>query len=75
MNKIYFYPSFYAHIGNGLLLLLAIILLYKNYTKIILDPYKQIMLTLLFSLSIGVHALTHLGLENVYGYNPLLIML
>ena len=74
MNKIYFYPSFYAHIGNGLLLLFAIILLYKNYSKIILDPYKQILLTLFFSLSIGVHALTHLGLEKVYGYNPLFIV-
>ena len=75
MNKIYLYPSFYAHIGNGLLLLFAFMMLYKNYSKIVnLEPYKQIFLILFFSLSIGVHGLTHLGLEQVYGYNPLSII-
>lgn len=65
-------PSFYAHIINGLLLLFACIVLYKNYAKInSLEPYKIIILTLLFSISIGIHGLSHLGLEKIYNYNPL----
>ena len=34
----------------------------------------NLILILFFSLSIGVHGLTHLGLEQVYGYNPLSII-
>ena len=72
MNNIYIFPSFYAHILNGVTLLFAFILLYKNYSKILnLEPYKKIILMLCFSLAIGVHSLSHLGLEQNYGYNPL----
>jgi hypothetical protein len=72
MYNIYFAPSFYAHIINGLLLLMAFILLCKNYTKIVnLKPYKKIILTLFFSVCIGIHGLSHLGLETNYNYNPL----
>ena len=72
MNKLYLLPSFYAHIINGLLLFVALFLLYKNYSKIRnLDPYNLIILTLLFSISIGIHGLSHLGLETVYNYNPM----
>jgi hypothetical protein len=68
------YPSFYAHILNGVLLFIAMIMLYTNYSKIIqLEPYKLICLTLLLSLTVGVHGLSHLGLEKEYGYNPLAI--
>jgi hypothetical protein len=66
------YPSFYAHVLNGVLLFIAMIMLYTNYSKIIqLEPYKLICLTLLLSLTIGIHGLSHLGLEKEYGYNPL----
>ena len=72
MNNVYSNPSFYAHVFNGLFLLCALILLFKNYLKILnLDPLKQIILLLLLSLSIGIHGLSHLGLEKGYGYNPL----
>jgi hypothetical protein len=55
MYNIYFVPSFYAHVINGLLLI-GVILLLKNYTKIVnLEPYKKIILTLFFSICIGVH--------------------
>jgi hypothetical protein len=54
------------------LMLIAFGLLYKNYSKIInLEPYKLIVLTLIFSLCVGVHGLTHLGLETIYNYNPM----
>jgi hypothetical protein len=69
---IYNTPSFYAHIINGLFLLIAFILLYKYYSQIKnLDPYKLIIITLFFSIGVGVHSLSHLGLEKTYGYNPL----
>lgn len=68
---IYFSPSLYAHIINGILLLTAVVLLFTNYSQIQkIELYKKIQLTLLFSLVIGVHGLSHLGLETVYGYNP-----
>jgi len=74
MYNIYFVPSFYAHVINGLLLLMAFILLFKNYEKIVnLEPYKKIILTLFFSISIGIHGLSHLGLETNYNYNPLIM--
>ena len=75
MNKIYSKPSFYSHIINGLLLFIAIIFLYKDYSKIIhLEPYKLISLMLFLSMSLGIHGLSHLGLEKGYGYNPLSII-
>lgn len=65
-------PSVYAHILNGIFLLISAIVLYKNYSTIKrVDSYKILTLTLLMSIAIGVHGLSHLGLESVYGYNPL----
>jgi hypothetical protein len=72
MHTIYCTPSFYAHILNGLLLLFAFILLYKNYSQISeLEPFNILVLTLIFSISIGIHGMSHLGLEKNYGYNPM----
>ena len=66
------YTSFYAHILNGLLLLVAMILFVMNYSAVMrLDSYKRIMLALAFSLAAGIHGIFHLGLENIYGYNPM----
>ena len=74
MYNIYFAPSFYAHIVNGLFILIGIILLYKYYSKLNnLEPYKKIILALFFSVSIGVHGLSHLGLETNYNYNLLMM--
>ena len=72
MLQNFFIPSVYAHILNGALLLFAFVMLYKNYSKISnLEPYKLIGLTLLFSLTVGIHGLSHLGLEAKYNYNPM----
>jgi hypothetical protein len=62
-------PSFYAHVLNALLMLLAVMLLVKHYRT--LRPYETIVVALLFSIVMGVHALSHLGLETAYGFNPL----
>lgn len=72
MNKIYVMPSFYAHIINGLLILISLILLFRNYNNIIkLDSYKFIILILVFSLAIGIHGISHSLLEKNYNYNLL----
>lgn len=72
MLNVYLAPSFYAHIINGLLMLFAFVLLYKNYSKISnLEPYKLIVLTLIFSICVGVHGLSHAGLESIYNFNPM----
>jgi hypothetical protein len=75
MDKVVFFsPSLYAHVINAFLLLTAVILLFSNYSKIkSIEPYKKIILVVLFSIMIGVHGLSHLGLEFTYGYNPMII--
>lgn len=75
MNKVFLSPSFYAHVVNAVFIFIAGVILLFNYSKIRnLDPYKLIILSLLFSISIGIHGLTHLGLEQNYNYNPLTMM-
>ena len=50
----------------------ALVLLIVNFTKIsLIEPYKIIVLLLLFSIVITIHGISHLGLEAIYGYNPL----
>ncbi len=73
--NIYFSPSFYAHVFNGLFLFAALIIFIMHYkTFASLKPYELIKLLLLFSLVAGIHGISHLGLETVYNYNPLFNM-
>lgn len=75
MNTIFLIPSFYAHAINGVFLLISFFLLYKNYSKIVrVDLYNLIMMTLLFSISVGVHGISHACLEKIYGYNPVTLL-
>jgi hypothetical protein len=39
-----------------------------------LDSHHTLLLILLFGIAIGVHGLSHLGLENSYGFNPLRLL-
>jgi len=56
---------------NGMLMLAAVIVAYINISVLRrLDPYKLIMIFLVFSIAVGVHGLSHLGLETIYGLNP-----
>jgi len=64
-------PSLYAHVINGCILLASVLFLGLYFSKIISgDPYKILVLLLLFSIAIGIHGLSHLGLESAYNYNP-----
>lgn len=72
MSELLVKPSIYAHVLNAVLLLVAVVILITNYLQIKkLGAYEKITLSLLFSGVVGIHGLSHLGLEGVYGYNPL----
>lgn len=65
-------PSVYAHIISGGVLFTGIIYLVLYISKIISrDPYQIVVLILLLSIAIGIHGISHAGLESVYNYNPL----
>lgn len=69
-------PSLYAHFLHSILLVIATLLVFLNFSKIVhLEPFKIIVLLLFFSLVIGLHGISHLGLESLYGYNPIRIFL
>lgn len=71
MYNIFTYPSIYAHILHALLMLAAVIVIWKYYpTFKKLDPYRLVILFLLLSLVMGVHSLSHLGLETNYNFRP-----
>lgn len=65
-------PSIMAHVLNGLLLLITLwFSLYHYHTLVNLDVYQKLVLLSLLTLIIGLHGLSHLGLEQVYRLNPL----
>lgn len=66
-------PSFFAQLFNGLLIFIFLFILFTNYNAFIKTNYitkLQIIGTL--AIAIGLHGSLHLGLEQAYGYNPLL---
>ena len=65
-------PAIYAHILNGTLVFTAVIFVFWNIAKLQnIDIYKKIVLMLLIGISIGVHGLSHLGLERMHKYNQM----
>ena len=68
-------PSMMAHALNGLLMFSAVVVAYMNFCVLWrVDPYKKVMILLVFSVAIGIHGISHLGLEKGYGFNPLKII-
>ena len=64
--------SFYTHLANIMFVFLAIYFVIANFSYIEnMSPEKKIYIVLLFSIAAGVHGLSHLGLENLYQYNPM----
>ena len=65
-------PSFLSLAITGLILMFVIILTiinYKQFAKI--NKIELVSFLCVLSIAIGSHGLLHLGLEAVYGYNPL----
>lgn len=50
---------------SGILIFIAFLLFFTNKNK---NKGKQQILLLLFSVAIGIHGISHLGLEYVYKY-------
>ena len=74
MEKFFKIPSVMTHTLNGGLLLVGLLLIALNFTFIRRLPALQLItLVLLLSIAVGVHGLSHVGVESVYGYNPIKI--
>jgi len=74
MEKLFTVPSIMTHMLNGGLLLLGGLLIALNFSFIRRLPALQlIILVLILSIAVGVHGLSHVGVESAYGYNPLKI--
>jgi hypothetical protein len=65
-------PSFVSLAFTGLILIFVIILTIINYKQIAkFNTIELVSFLCVLSIAIGSHGLLHLGLEVVYGYNPL----
>lgn len=70
--NVFLAPSFYAHLLNGFLLVCIFYLVIFNFKQLTqLGAYRKLVLILLLSATLGIHGLSHLGLEKLYNYNPL----
>lgn len=66
------YPSIYAHALSGILILIFVIMVIMNFSRIRREPLSYLLIVvLLASCAIGIHGISHLGLEKNYGLNPL----
>jgi hypothetical protein len=69
-------PSFYALVLTGIISLIVVLILLTNLSAMMkLGPSKKITIISLTGLVIGIHGLLHLGMESVYNYNPLELIL
>jgi hypothetical protein len=72
MEKLFTTPSIMTHTLNGGLLLLGGLLIFLNFSFIRRLPALQLItLVLILSIAVGVHGLSHVGVEKAYGYNPI----
>ena len=68
-------PSVYAHAISGVLLMLSVIYAAFYFSKLgTRDPYQILILILLVCIALGVHGISHIGLEALYDYNPYFII-
>jgi tetrahydromethanopterin S-methyltransferase subunit E len=67
-----FIPSFYAHVLNGILTAFAVILVLSNLNGIKnMSTFNMLVIVLLLAIAVGVHGLSHQGLERNYNFFPL----
>jgi len=65
-------PSFMSLAITGMILMFVVILMIINYKQVAkIAPIELASFLCVLSIAIGSHGLLHLGLEVVYGYNPL----
>jgi disulfide bond formation protein DsbB len=63
--------SLLAHVFSGLFMFIALVFVLMNYSKLRSNVYMFAILLLLLAITMTLHGLSHLGLEVVYGYDPL----
>ncbi len=65
-------PLVFATVVNGVLILLALVMLLANWNQVMkLDIYQGLVLVLLFAGLFGLHGLLHTALGTVYGNSQL----
>jgi len=65
-------PSFYAHVLGGVLGLIVLIKILMNFRQVqMLGIYEHLMLLLAVSVAVGIHGISHQGMEMLYGYYPI----
>ena len=64
-------PSYYSLFLTGIIWVIVLIMIIKNYSLFTRNPEKMIIVLTLFGILVGVHGLIHLGLENYYNFNPM----
>jgi hypothetical protein len=65
-------PSFMSLAITGMILMFVVILMIINYKQVAkIAPIELASFLCVLSIAIGSHGLLHLGLDVVYGYNPL----
>jgi hypothetical protein len=66
--------SLIAHIFSGLFMFISVIFILMNYSKLRSNVYVFAILLILLAITMSLHGLSHLGLEAVYGYNPISLL-
>ena len=67
------YPSLMAHAMSGVLLFVSIAIFFLYYSQIkSKGVYALLVIVLLISIALALHGISHLGMEVVYNYNPLI---
>jgi len=65
-------PSFYALLFTGFIWVIIVAIFVRNYSFFRnSQPDKLIVVVSLIGIIVGVHGLLLLGLESVYGFNPM----
>jgi|Laugresp1bdmlbsn_1035097.scaffolds.fasta_scaffold06999_3 hypothetical protein len=66
-----FHPSVAAHAIHAFIFLIAAAMAIVNFQTLYRLPIeKSLILVLLFSIVVGIHGISHLGLEINYGLEP-----
>lgn len=66
--------SLLAHIFSGLFMFISVIFILMNYSKLRSNVFVFAVLLILLAITMSLHGLSHLGLEVVYGYNPIRLL-
>lgn len=62
-------PSFYAHILNGILTAFAVLLVLVNMNEIKkMGTFNMLVIVILLAIAVGLHGLSHQGLEREYKF-------